>query len=443
MASIFKRKRSDGKLASRWTIRVAVNGRDQWISGYADKRATEEKAARLQARLDRGEVDLLDQYAEHKARPLGEHVADYVADLKAQGRDGKYVYIMQKRLEKIARDCNWNSTADIKSISFIHWRQNNSKLAPKTVNEYLQSLNSFFLWMVRHGRMAENPTQHVAAVEQRGKEKRIRRALNDVEISRLLAKAGPRKTLYLLALTTGLRRGELEALKWDDVRLAAVRPYLLVRASVSKNHKTATMFLRDDTVKALRSMSTGDATGLVFPTMPTPELFRDDLEAAGIDPKDAQGRIVDFHALRHSFITGLSRAGVTPRVAMELARHSEMGLTMRVYTDGGLLGAADAIDALPRWDNPANEAQAAVKTGTHDSPEPVSKSATESATSVCALALAGSRDDAQTDGVQTTINKGKRGNDAQVCTNVHNISENSAGRTRTYNKSVNSRLLYH
>ena len=48
---------------------------------------------------------------------------------------------------------------------------------------------------------------------------------------------------------------------------------------------------------------------------------------------DELGRRVDFHALRHTFATMLQRAGVPPRVIMELMRHSDLRLSSTTYTD--------------------------------------------------------------------------------------------------------------
>jgi len=42
---------------------------------------------------------------------------------------------------------------------------------------------------------------------------------------------------------------------------------------------------------------------------------------------DGSGRAVDFHALRHTFITRLARSGVVPAVNKSLARHSGIVLT--------------------------------------------------------------------------------------------------------------------
>jgi len=58
-------------------------------------------------------------------------------------------------------------------------------------------------------------------------------------------------------------------------------------------------------------------------------------------------RTVDVHALRHTFGTHLSKAGVAPRVAQAAMRHSSIDLTMNVYTDPLLLDVHGALDSLP------------------------------------------------------------------------------------------------
>ncbi len=70
-----------------------------------------------------------------------------------------------------------------------------------------------------------------------------------------------------------------------------------------------------------------------------------DLAAAGSLKVDADGCLVHIHALRHSFGTHLSKAGVTPRVAQAAMRHSDISLTMNTYTDARLLDTAEAIES--------------------------------------------------------------------------------------------------
>ena len=76
-------------------------------------------------------------------------------------------------------------------------------------------------------------------------------------------------------------------------------------------------------------------------------IFDKDIAAANIKKRDERDRVVDLHALRHTFGTHLARAGVTPRVAMAAMRHSSIELTMNVYTDAAVLDVAGAVDSLP------------------------------------------------------------------------------------------------
>src|SRR2546421_12476457 len=76
-------------------------------------------------------------------------------------------------------------------------------------------------------------------------------------------------------------------------------------------------------------------------------MLRIDLGAAGIPFADADGKVCDFHALRHSYITLLERSGVSPKLAQELARHSDIRLTMNVYTHTRLHDLAGAVEGLP------------------------------------------------------------------------------------------------
>ncbi len=77
------------------------------------------------------------------------------------------------------------------------------------------------------------------------------------------------------------------------------------------------------------------------------EMLRLDLAAAGIDYIDAEGLVYDFHALRHQFITDLAAAGVHPKDAQVLARHSTITLTMDHYTHVRPANLQAALDKLP------------------------------------------------------------------------------------------------
>ena len=71
-----------------------------------------------------------------------------------------------------------------------------------------------------------------------------------------------------------------------------------------------------------------------------------------IDKRDDRRRTIDVHALRHTFGTHLSKAGVSPRTAQAGMRHSKPELTANIYTDPKLLNIAGAINALPALTHP-------------------------------------------------------------------------------------------
>ncbi len=84
-------------------------------------------------------------------------------------------------------------------------------------------------------------------------------------------------------------------------------------------------------------------------------IFDRDLHRAGIEKSDLCGRTVDVHALRHTYATWLAKAGVHPKVAQILLRHSSIDLTMNAYTDPQQLDVAGALDSLPSIVVPGEE----------------------------------------------------------------------------------------
>ena len=81
-------------------------------------------------------------------------------------------------------------------------------------------------------------------------------------------------------------------------------------------------------------------------------MLRRDLEAAGVPYQDEQGRFLDFHSLRHTFGKNLAKAGVSPKLAQELMRHSEINLTMNICTHVDMPDMAAATERLPTSSSP-------------------------------------------------------------------------------------------
>jgi integrase len=180
----------------------------------------------------------------------------------------------------------------------------------------------------------------------------------------------PLGALYVLALHTGLRRGELSALRWSDADIDA--GLVTVRRSLQRSRTRGLIFEEPKTEKARRSIRLAPAVvaalkahrkrqaetrlgagplwqdgDLVFCTgIGTPL----DPRTLGIDydrmiEKSKLPRI-RLHDLRHTFATiGLSK-NIHPKVMSEMLGHSKIALTLDVYSHALPSLQADAADKI-------------------------------------------------------------------------------------------------
>ncbi len=336
----------------RWKFRLLpTDGKIQDVSlGTSDKQVAEKKRSELLREKEHERAGLIpSKVARHAAhRALSNHQQDFLGDLRAKGRNERYVKGIEHCLGELCSQCKWIFPQDVTADSFVKWRSSQVK-APKTLNEYLTSAKGFLNWLVAQGRMPTNPLASVRKVEMHGREVRPRRAYDDSEFGALLSVAGAQRIVYLTAALTGIRHGELKELRWGDINLVGEKPSVTVRASVSKNHKVACLPLYPALVGMLKEFRPANAVAgdLVFKGLvPRSKIFNGHLKAARIAKVDSQGRVVDFHSLRHTFCTNLHRAGVSQREAMELMRHNDPRLTATTYTDASLLSLRSAVQKL-------------------------------------------------------------------------------------------------
>lgn len=200
--------------------------------------------------------------------------------------------------------------------------------------------------------------------------------LNEVEARQLLeaARDDPAEALYVLALTTGLRQGELLALRWSDIELD--RRVLHVRRSLGRvasstvagrrvlqEPKTETsrrrVQLSDRAVEALGRQKLRQAElrvlhaqewedrGLVFTNQRGDFIDRSDL-------RERYGRLLDraglprirFHDLRHTFATLHLGARVPLEVTSKMLGHSTIAVTADLYQHVDDVAQRQAVDAL-------------------------------------------------------------------------------------------------
>ena len=159
---------------------------------------------------------------------------------------------------------------------------------------------------------------------------------------------------YAMAAYTGLRATELASIEVRSLDLESEFPLAAVAAAHSKRKRAEHQPLRPDLAAILNQwLKTRDDAKSDDRLWPgswadkAAEMLRGDLEAAGIPYRDDMGRYFDFHALRHQFISNLALAGVHPKVAQVLARHSSISLTMDRYTHVPDAQVAEALDRLP------------------------------------------------------------------------------------------------
>ena len=176
------------------------------------------------------------------------------------------------------------------------------------------------------------------------------RFLQAHEAAQLISSAtGQIRTFIITALNTGLRRSELFALKWEDVRFK--QRQIIIEKSKGKRFGALPMnnHLFETLTTHPRHKNSGyvfyNADGEPFTTKRHKSLKGKLFKAcdqAGLPP-------IRFHDLRHSFISNLVIAGVDLRQVQELARHKNITTTMR-YAHLAPGRGMDAVERLS-WES--------------------------------------------------------------------------------------------
>jgi integrase len=155
---------------------------------------------------------------------------------------------------------------------------------------------------------------------------RIARGLNPLpdRIGGLLDNLKP---MVLLALNTGMRRGELFSLEWRDVDFSS--GIVTVRAASAKSGQTRRIPLNSEaaTVLTLWHKRQGDASALVFPNAEGTRLDNIAKSWGGVMMLARLERF-NFHDLRHTFASRLVQRGVDLNTVRTLLGHSEISTTL-------------------------------------------------------------------------------------------------------------------
>jgi hypothetical protein len=119
-------------------------------------------------------------------------------------------------------------------------------------------------------------------------------------------------------------------------------------------HNTSKMFQRDP--------ATARAAWIAEAKADKERQYRD--ESDFLKYRDSDGKVADFHAQRHTYISGIVAGGASVKTAQELARHSTPVLTIGRYSHTRLHDLTGALEALPDLQPSGNDLQAQRATGT-------------------------------------------------------------------------------
>ena len=234
-------------------------------------------------------------------------------------------------------------------------RRTGGGLSARTVLHYHRILSQGLKQAVKWQLLARNPAD---AVEPPRPEQREMLVLDGDQIAQLID-AVTGTTLYmptLLAVTTGMRRGEILALRWSNIDLD--RGMLSVTQTLEKSRKGGLNFKQPKTKRSRRNIT--------LPPIATRALRKHRVESAKISLSlgcgwNENGLVcarldgspinpntltsgfaslvrrtdipkVTFHGLRHTHATQLFKEGVHPKIVQERLGHSTIAVTLDLYS---------------------------------------------------------------------------------------------------------------
>ncbi len=350
-----------------------------------DKKVALHGLADLVRREERRAAGIWAPSEDRATGPISALLAEFTASLVARGVSARHLQSRTKDLSEFADTFGVRTAADLDPTQADRWiaALRSRDLAPATINGRLRALKQFGRWLVAYGRLTRSPFGTVRLLNEQIGRRHKRRALAPEQLDRLLQAArerplteararrsGGRVSLkerarlgllgrtralvYAFCAGTGARREETRQLRWQDLERDARSA--VIAAGHAKSRREQRLFIHSDLALALREYRTllrSAPDDVLFPhrMFPTIRTFHKDAAAAGIERVDRAGHVIDFHALRTTFISRLSAAGVHPRTAQALARHGSLELTMQTYTDVDQLdlrGAAELLKEHPR-----------------------------------------------------------------------------------------------
>lgn len=227
-------------------------------------------------------------------------------------------------------------------------------LSPKNIRDTYNNINAAMKKAVVLRMIPFNPCEGVALP----KLKRYKAKVYDLEMIHKLLSVAENTDMYLpilLCVTAGLRRGELLALRWDNIDFA--NSILQVRSNMVRGEKDF-IIKAPKTESGIRDIHLGKEVMEVLKkerSKYVSDMFSKETnfqnlnfvirqkDGSPIRPdsmsqkwrrflEDNRLPSIRFHDLRHSNATALIQAGVNPRVVQQRLGHSDVNITLNTYT---------------------------------------------------------------------------------------------------------------
>lgn len=368
--SIYQRK-SDGKWVGSITL---DNGKRKVV--YGKKRA--EVAEKLKQLLhEQQQGTLPDSTSKQTVEQFLNHWLESTQEQSVKPRTyERYEEIVRIHLVPIiGRHQVQKLTAQ--DVQSLYVKKQKEGLSPTTINTIHNVLHKALEMARKWGLVSRNVCELVTPPPR--KEHEIT-PLTVEQVYKLIAVARNHRVeaLIKLALATGMRRGELLGLKWEDIDLEQgllqVRHTMtrvprkfrqpgqkaFVESSPKTKRSRRSIIIIPMAIEALKrhyeyqqvsKAKAGDAwveSGLIFctslgtpcnPTRHVLEPFKALLKEAGLPD-------VRFHDLRHSAATLLLSLGIHPKIVQEILGHSNINITLNVYSHVLPTMQKDAMDKL-------------------------------------------------------------------------------------------------
>ena len=345
------RHNKSGLYMARYTVQTATGPKRKTIYG----KEREEVAEKLiDALADRNKGLVFDADNLKIGEYLDRWLADSVSDTVRPTTYERYEQIVRVHIRPVLGGLK------IKNVTPAHVRglyreKLETGLSPRTVQYIHVTLHKALKQAVADGLIPRNATEAVKPPQVRREEMR---PLSPEQVKALLetARDDRLEALYVLAVTTGLRQGELLALKWEDVDLESgtlrVRRTLttakggpVLKALKTKSSRRSVK-LTQSAVEALRSHlkrqleeidragSLWQENGLIFASesgepldrrLVTTHRFKLLLKRAGLPQ-------IRFHDLRHTCATLLLTRNVNPKIVSEMLGHATIAITLDTYS---------------------------------------------------------------------------------------------------------------